>query len=608
MRHALTLPLLLVAACGGAGTFSLTGSDNNPKLLKAAFATAKPPTADHPLNHAGKPLLFASLSADKKKELVCYDLAAKKEVWRVASEVASKVAVGEDFVALREGDKTLVGHDIATGAKLWSIDLGGDFLGVAADAERVYYVVKTAAGTKPVWSLVGVSGKSGTRLWSADSPGQLGAPAARGGLVFSPFLKQWLAVLDGRTGEQLTRIRGLDQEIAFARATSDDVFFGSQQGVFLLDERAATGKKAQSTFGAANLPKEFVQPLYYWDAFDQVQTGYSAYDRNRILWRGEAHGENLDFKGGQVVLHSYRFFFGFDAKTGDLRWAYNHPRVDVVASEHTGGAIGFVSMEGDVGALDPTTGRRIFEGKINGRVLGATFDADGWKPTEKIEGDQQTTMSALMSIARDRDARFNAVKRFAVAALEKLQGGGVSGDLLTLIQDPRTPPNIYEKAVEVFVARKDPSGLGQMVEALSVEHDFITDTHPRAVGVIARAMANLAGLELDGTLRGRAVTALITQLWSPETPLQDLVEVVRALGALGAGNEIQPLRRFVILYRADPEFASGSGAMAAAIDVLLDRGGAAERELIAWVSAEGRTQEPVSAYARRALEQTARTK
>jgi outer membrane protein assembly factor BamB len=604
-RAAPVLLVLLATACGGSGTFSLTGSDNNPQLLKKAFATAKPPAPGVPVNRTTRPLLFASITGDKK-QLACFDLANKKELWRVDAEVSSKVAVGGDFVVLREGEKALVGRDLESGKQLWSTALGGEFLGVAADADRAYYVVATRGAGKPVWSLIGVDGRSGSQLWSADAPGQLGAPAARGGLVFSPFLKQWLSVLDGRTGEQLTRIRGMDEEIAFARVTSDNVYFGSRLGVFLLDERAASGQKAQSTYGSANLPKEFVQPAYYWDAFDAIQAGYSAYDRNRILWRGEAQGDKLNFKGGQVVLHSYRFFFGFDAASGDLRWAYNHPRVDVVASEHTGNSVGFVSMEGDIGAIDPTTGRRTYAAKITGRVLGATFDADGWKPNEKIAGDEQTTMSALMSIARDRDARFNAVKRFAVAALEKLQGGGVSGDLLTLIQDPRTPPNIYEKAVEVFVARKDPGGLSQMVEALTVQHDYIADTRPRAVGVIARAMANLGGMELDPALRGRAVTGLIDALWSPETPLSDLVEVVRALGALGGGAEIQPLRRFFILYRADAEFASQSGALAAAIDVLLERGGAAERELVAWAAGEPRTQEPVAAYGRRALEQTAK--
>jgi len=215
-------------------------------------------------------------------------------------------------------------------------------------------------------------------------------------------------------------------------------------------------------------------------------------------------------------------------------------------------------------------------------------------------------MTALMSIARDRDARFNAVKSFAVAALEKLQGGGVSGDLLTLIQDPRTPPHIYEKAVAVFVNRKDPAALGQMVEALAVEHDYLADTRPRAVGVVARALANFRGVDIDGALRGRAVEGLIRNLWAPETPLQDLVDVVRALGALGGGAEVQPLRRFLILYRADAEFATQSGPMAATIDVLLDRGTASERELVAWCAADARSQQPVAAYATRALEQTAR--
>jgi outer membrane protein assembly factor BamB len=596
---------LALAACGGSGAFGLTSDDNNPAKLAEAFAKVEAPPAGTPTNKTGKPLAFLIARPNKKKgvgkRLIAYDLQAKKELWTVESDVSSKVVVGTNFVAHREGDRSLVARDVATGKKLWSIGVGAGFVGVAADTSQVYYVNADKSGAKPVWYLAALSGASGEELWRAEAPGQLGVPAARGGLVFSPFLKQWLAILDADTGEQLTRIRGIDEEISFVRTTKEQVYFGSKLGVFLLDERAASGKRAQSTYGSAKLP-EFVRAHYYWDAFDPVQAGYSAYDRNRILWRGKAEGDKLAFADGKVVVHTYRFFFGFDADDGTLAWAYNHPRVDVIGSAHLGQSIGFASMFGEIGALDPATGKRTYKAKVDARLLGATFDAEGWAPSEPGAGDgSQSTVAALASIARDRDARYNDVKRFAIAALASMPGEDVSRDLLALIQDPRTPPKIYEKAVESLVARKDPKGVPYLVAALSVKHDFIEGSKPKAVGVAARALAAMDGDALSKADRDAAVQALLAQLRAPETSMANLVAVVRALASIGGGGEIQPLRTFLLVYRTAPSMGSQVAVMSATIDALLAGGGAAERELVAFVAADPRTQQAVAEYASRAL-------
>ncbi len=604
--------LIAAAGCGGSGAFALSSEDNNPERLKEAFALVKAPKPGVPKNATGRAMAFLATGANKKankpKQLVAYDLVGKSELWRVAADVNSKVVVGSKFVAYRDGESHLVGLDVVTGKRLWKKSIGKGFLGAAADADRVFYVVISRSGSKPVWWLVALSGASGSELWRADAPGQLGVPAARGGLVFSPFLKQWLAVLDASTGEQLTRIRGIDEEISFVRTTSDNVFFGSKVGVFLLDDRAASGKRAQSTYGTANLPKEFVRGHYHWDAFDVVQAGYSAYDRNRVLWRGAAEGDKLAFADNQVVAQSYRFFFAFDVTTGALRWAYSHPRVDVVGSTYLAGRIALVSTMGEFSALESATGKLVYSAKLGKgeRILGVTFDADGWMPTESSAAEQ-TTVAALAAIARDRDARFNTVKRFAIVALAQLPGGEVTRDLLALIRNERTPPKIYEKAAEVLVARREPAGMPHLVAGLEVHHDFITGTKPRAIGVVARAIAAMGDLELDGAMRGAAVDALLAHLRQPKTLASDLVEIIKALGAIGGGAELPPLRNFLLAYRADPAFSTRLGPVSAAIDVLLTRGGAGERELVGFVVTDKRSQERVAEYAAKALLQTART-
>jgi hypothetical protein len=70
---------------------------------------------------------------------------------------------------------------------------------------------------------------------------------------------------------------------------------------------------------------------------------------------------------------------------------------------------------------------------------------------------------------------------------------------------------------------------------------------------------------------------------------------------VGAGAEIAPLRTFVLFYRADPSFAGKAGPVGAALDVLLARGGPAERELVSFVAEDARSQPAVKEYASRAL-------
>ena len=588
----------LAAGCGGKGAFRLTAVDNDPGRLEAAFARMAPPSAG-PINRTGKPLAFlVARGRAGATELVAFDLAGKKELWRTPAAVSSRIVVGAGFVAHGE-DGGLVGRDLTTGRVLWRHRVEGRLVGAAADERRVFY----SAGEASRWHLTALDGTSGDELWREEATGALGAPAARGGLVFSPFLKQWLTILDAATGEPLARIRGIDEAITFVRATGERVFFGSGVGVFLLDRRAASGERARSTYGAADLPGEFVRVHYGHDAYDPVQGGYSAYDRNRLLWRAHADGDALRFDDDRVVVHTYRYFFGFDARTGALTWAYSHPRHDVVGSDHLGPVIGFAASQGGLGALDPATGRVVYRAEVRGQIVGATFDAGGWAPAED-HGEPPSTAAVLAGIANDRDARFEDVKRFAVAALARLEGPEVTGDLIALVQGDKTPPALYEAAVEALVARRDPAGLAALVAALEVQHDHLAGTAPGAVGVLARAIAALPVAELDPAQRGRAVDALIGHLRAPETPAADLEGVVAALGAIGAGAERDPLRVFLLLYRADPSFSTQVGAVGGAVDVLLARGGPAERELVTFVVEDARTQPAVREYASRALLQS----
>jgi hypothetical protein len=359
-----------------------------------------------------------------------------------------------------------------------------------------------------------------------------------------------------------------------------------------------------ATYGEAKLP-EFVRSFYHFDAFESVQAEYSAYDRNRILWRARARGASrndggLAFDDAQAVAFTFRFFFAFDSGSGELRWAHHHPRFDVVSAEHVGPAILYVSQEGELGALDAKTGAQLGVTKVGARILGATFDAEGYRPGPKTgAGQPPESAQALASIVWDKDARFGTQKVFALNELGRLTEGrgAVTETLLEVLLDEATPQAVYAKAGEVLVTRKDASGVPALVKALETRFDYIKGTKPRAVDWIARALGAIG--RKDET---DAIPALLAHLDDPETPLAVVKEVVHALAQLKSKDALPALRSYLLLYRADPLFASDTAVLTSTVDALLALGGGGERELVAYVAGESRTQPRVAEYAKRALE------
>jgi len=590
-----------VGACGGKAAFNLTSHDNDPAKLSAALAQRQLPAKPSPVG--GSPRVYMVISG-KPKKLVAFDLVAGKPAWTVDADVGSRVAVGGDFVAALEGSD-IVGRDAGTGQVRWHHHPEGTFLGVTADASQAYFVTRIDQGTRATWWLTALDGKAGAVRWSADAAGQLGAPVAQGGLVLSPFLTQWLSVVDAQTGAPLTRIRATEHQISFVRTTSDAAWFGSTEGVFRLDPRAASGTRKDSTYGSITLPPQLAEATYGPDAYDPVQAGYTANDRRRILWRGDTGGEGpLHFSGDVVGVHYFRFVFGYGLD-GTLKWAYSNPRVELVASDHLGGVIAAVSASGDVIALDPQTGavrHKVTLENAGGQVLGATFDADGWEPS----GEGATpggTVAALVAIARDRDARFDKVKELAVTALAKLSGAEVTTDLLSILSDDRAPARLKDAVVDVLIKRKDVGGLPALAAALAAERDdAIDNATAQNVGALARVIGSLKGQKIDDDVRAQAVGALVDHLNAPETDVGELISVIRALAAIGGQDGAAALRTHLLVYRDDAELAGNADWQKAVVDGLLAAGGPNDREAVRFVAEDPRTTPELASYAKDAVD------
>jgi hypothetical protein len=576
---------LLAMGCAEAA-FSAHNRDNAVEDIQRVMAASKPPAG-----RKGPPMAFlVTTQGPDGKQLVGFDLEAGKILWTEKADVKSRIAVGRTLIAHRQGESDLVGRDPQTGAVRLTVHIAATekFVGVAVDDERLYYVIQNNTPQQRTSWVVGVDG-AGHELWRTPANGSLAAPAARGGVVAAPFSYQWVVLLDGLTGKELARIRATEEQVTFVRALPDGFYYGGNKGVFKLDEKSADGSRKGGTFAEANLGSEQVRTFYYWDGYQLAQSDYSAFDRNRLLWRTE--GDH--FADDAAFVYSYRYLFALDAKKGELRWAWVHPRVDVVSADDGGPAIVFAAQDGDVGVIDAKTGAQRASWKTGLRLAGASFDIDGWKPS--VSGEPPHVLKALESIVWDRDARFTAVKVFAATALGALAGKEADAALLKIVRAAKdVPPLVQKRAGEALVARKSADLGPLLVDALKVHEDYLNDTHAVGVDVMAQAAAALKLTE--------AAPLLAQHLADPATPQSSLDEIVAALASLGGKDARRALKEFLLTYRGDPSYFGSPAPLTAAGEGLLRTGDVEDRRTVDYVAGDKWTLSPVAKYLQKALE------
>jgi outer membrane protein assembly factor BamB len=603
---------LLAALVAGCAT-SVYHRAGNPDDVAQALARSQVAAGDNrPVNAGGRPLAFLAFGGTGGGRLAAYDLAASKLLWIQTAELTSRVEVGRDTIVHAIKDGELVGRDITTGAPLWQHRLAADerLLGYAVDGDRAVYTVKTGDSTRHGrGSAVGLDARTGAVRWRHDLPsGDIGGPAGRGGVVAVPVQSQYVILLDGGSGDQLAQILSSEEAATFVRGMPEGIFFGSK-GVFLASPATAGGARKSPGYLRANLPK-FVRPFYHYDMYRPEQTDYSAIDRNRILWRiAAAAGGQASFKEGMVFVHNYRFFFGFDALSGGLRWAYAQEGADPVSSDDAGSALVFVTADGELGALDAASGQRIYTARVPGvsLVRGATFDTNGFHPAGNgggagVAGDgagSGALASTLSAILWDPDRRFWDVKLFAIEELGKLPGRQVTADLLRATQQADLPVAVALKAGDALVARRDSGAVELYVDTLKIHSDYVEGRRASSVDVIARAA---------GATKAKAAgPALAEHLRLPETEPATVVQICKALVALHDTESLPALRDYLSIYRSDPTYDADPAALVAVAEALVRLGGPSERELLLFVAEEPHTVEPLRLHIRRALAQTAVT-
>ncbi|HVV16686.1 MAG TPA: PQQ-binding-like beta-propeller repeat protein [Polyangia bacterium] len=597
------LGALAVAGCA-TSPYQRAGNGDD---VAAALSRSRPPEV------GARSLAFLVLGGAAGPRLAAYDLSASRVLWTQPADVTVRVVSGASVLV--HGSKAtppaspngqIVGRDLGSGAVLWQHPIASseELFGYAADGDEIYVVERVASsGGKPVGRLTALDGRTGAHRWEQTLPSaRVAAPAARGGLVAVPVESQYVLLYDGATGAPLGQVLSTEEAATFVRALPEGLFYGSR-GVFLMGRDTARGSRRSPGYLTAHLPP-FVRPTYDYDFYRPEQTEYSAIDRNRVLWRVTLDGGRPQFRDGLAFVHDYRFFFAFEAASGALRWAYASP-TDAVASTDTGKVILFATVAGELAALDPLTGARVYEASLPGEVVrGASFDAEGFTPRPAVAqaAHPPEVTATLTGIIADPDQRFPALKLFAVEELGRQSGRTVTTKLLDLLTDQKTAPLAQQKAGEMLIGRRDAGALDLYRAALRAHADYCDKRSPPPVEVLARAIGALGPI-------GRSVTPdLEAHLALPETPPAAAAEIARALVQTGATDSTGALRDFLTMYRSDPVYDRDPAALIAASEALLRLGGTEDRELLLFVAEEPHTVAGLRTHLTRALNETAASK
>jgi outer membrane protein assembly factor BamB len=600
-RERMTTALGAVLALGlGACATSPFQRAGNADDVAGAVARSHPPAA------TGRSLAFLVLGGAGGARLAEYDLAASHLVWTQSADVTTRVEVGGSVLVHGSKGTTpngeLVGRDLATGAALWQHPFPSSehLYGYALDGDALFVVTRsTTTPNKPTGVLAAYDARTGVLRWQTMLPSaRVAGPAVRGGVIAVPLESQYVLLYDGSTGLVLGQVLSTEEAATFVRALPEGLFYGSR-GLFLLGRDTARGSRHATGYLAAQLPA-FVRPTYDTDRYRPEQNEYSALDRNRVLWRVTVADGHPLFRDGLAFVHDYRFFFAFDAKTAALRWSYVSPE-DAVASTDTGRSILFVSVNGEIAALDPLTGARIYQAGLPGEVVrGATFDAEGFGPP--VTGAASTPpdlLGSLTAIIADPDQRFPALKLFAIEELGRQPGRDVTAKLLQILGTEKTSPLALQKAGEMLVARRDAGALELFTAALRAHADYSAKRPAPPVEILARAIGAL------GPLARAMAPDLDAHLRLPETLPAAATEIAKALVQIGATESVPALRDFLTMYRADPGFERDPTALVAAAEALLKLGGSADRELLLFLAEEPHTAAGLRAHVSRALGETA---
>lgn len=589
--HSIILGALVMFCFGAAGeicgnfldttaaAFGPSFADNKVDDLKAVnkrLATAAKPTAGLG-NSLGKAVAVAVLDATPRA-VAAFELKTGQKLWQVETPVRSELTVAGDLVVFQAGNE-VVGHDLRDGKLLWSYEIeeGWDFFGADVEGGHTALAIGVGgdeAGGYANGQLVVLDSRTGSVKWRNGSGGGLiGRPAVHAGLVFAPWDRQKIAIIDAESGEELARIRALDYTINSVRADETGAYLGSNPTTTVLasltriDEAVAIGKREGSSVFMPSVSPVPGDPAFVKDGFARPVAGRSATEKIMFHGRPAAGRTPVSFGGDVFYLHYWRFIIAFDATTSQVRWTFTSEKdIESMAAVQTGAV--FVDSDGKAGFVDGNTGAEVWSAPLGVKVLTVAFDAATFAPASG--GAPVPAVAGLKSILLDKDNRMLPIRAYAALLLASLPAPEVTRDLLEVYSDAATPKGLRDAVVEALKRRT--SGSEFLVSALHMRFDFLEQTQPPPMAVVAPALVNMQ--------ERASVPGLVEHLLDHETPIAYLAPIAKAIVALGDSSTVGPLSQFLTLYHADSSFVGHEAALVSVCEALLKFGGDTGQKLV----------------------------
>ncbi len=542
-------------------------------------------------NALGVPLAVGTTDGEERA-VVAFDVSTGEELWRTPMEPLTRPEVLGDVVILsvrgEEGEE-VVALDLGAGQELWRTATDSmAFVGGDRDGDVIVYVVSVGAagGERREARITAVDARTGSRRWEHEIEGILGDPAARGGMVFVPWERQNIAVLDLGNGVELARLRSTDDVISWVQATPAGVFYGSK-GIYRLTERSHSGTKEGSVYREPPVPEPPGEPLVAEDGFMPKPGTRSARGRIRILFEPAAPDspDRIPVVNDSFYFVYYRFVFAFDEEQ-HLRW------VRIVDQEIAGAQVvpeGLLTMgaEGALHLLDAGTGNDRWTGAVEAQLASVTLRAHGFAPGGE-PGEARDLRASLNEIALDPDNRLVPARAYAIQLLAQMEDPEITRDLLDLYAQ-RSMPGALREAIGTALRGRSAGG-EHLIASLDQHYDFIEATEAPPLGLVVPSLIEQQ--------QNEAVPGLIRQMMDHETPMAVLPLVVRAVVELGDESVVPALREFLRLYHADSTFAETPDALAVATEGLFRRGGPEGREMLQNLIADASTHEALSTHVR----------
>jgi outer membrane protein assembly factor BamB len=578
-------------SCGGKpGSFSVSFPDNNRSDIETLVAKIQ----------GAKEREIRSCAVGvtpKPSKLYAFDLKSQRVLWQTRTDTTITPIVVGDYVITREkGD--IVGRSIESGDTRFQVDDMNMTL-VGADASDRLLAFTLTKGSSSYADSAVFAIRANSVLWKREFQGKVGSPAVIGDVVMVPWNHQNLSAIDAKTGDEFARIRLKDTVVGHAFVDGNKLFAGSDRTFFEITSKLSSGLARKSPF--FELPERTLpgEPLLLPDiySFDPIQPPDSARHRITLGWRPSVVSvldqKRIALQDNNLYLVFYRFIVAFDPATYAVRWIYTHPEDMVGTAVQTGGIL-FGDASGRIGFLSANKGEKLWEATSGLESLVITLRPEPvsqFSFTDECLKPEKSRKQLLIA-ARDSDARLVPVRVLIVELLAALDDSESTANLIELCDNRETTAQVRKSACEALANRE--VGSDQVVVALKRHASFLDGTTAPPVGTLALAAAK----QKDKN----AVALLIAHLKDPNTPVNELPQLVSALGQLQDHAAVKPLTDFLRLYHADATEPHLIEALVGTVDALVALSGPASVDVLKEVSEDVMGSEAVREQATAALE------